>query len=222
MHLPLSSYGFFLSLIFSLCACAGEGERFAEHEIRTAQAIDWYDVEHIFSAECAGCHDDPPKLGAPQALRTYEEVLPWLTRIQVRSLEVGDMPPGGLRTEGAKTLLSQWIEQGAPKDLDGDEDHRKRAGEDIAEEMNAGQVQPLTPSWIDDIFPLFEIYCNTCHNSPPTGGAPFPLKNFEQAIPYLDRFQERVIERQDMPPGGIHRMGHLQAIQTWIASGGPR
>ena len=77
-----------IPLVLCSLSCAGEGERFAEGELLEADSVTWLDVEPIFTAECAGCHDDPPKLGAPQALKTYEEVIPWLNRIKVRSLEV--------------------------------------------------------------------------------------------------------------------------------------
>ena len=72
-----------------------------------------------------------------------------------------------------------------------------------------------------DVFPLFEIYCNTCHANPPTGGAPFPLKTYSDISPYLERFQIRVIERLDMPPGGIQDPNHLDLIQRWIDAEGP-
>lgn len=201
----------YVSIVY-LSACAGEGSRFAEDERQRAQLVSWLDVEQIFIAECSGCHDDPPKLGAPQPLRTYEEVTPWLLRIQVRSLEIGDMPPGGLRTEGAARLLTEWIDQGAPKTIEESE-----VGAETAEET----PQP-NPTWTEHIYQLFEIYCNTCHADPPTGGAPLPFKTYEQAIPYLERFQFRVIEQMNMPPEGINNSTDLQRLQNWIEAGGPR
>lgn len=201
----ISAYIVLLLIIIE--GCAGYGERFAEKEIIMTQDLVWSDLEPIFQAECVGCHDDPPKLGAPQSLRTYDEVAPWLNRIKVRSLELRDMPPGGLRTEGAEILLNEWIEQGAP----------------FENEYESVASDPLDspPTWESDIYPLFEIYCNTCHANPPTGGAPFPLKTYEQAQNYLDRFQVRIIEQKDMPPGGISNLDDLNLIQVWLNAGAP-
>lgn len=206
--------------VLLLSACAGFGERFAEEEIMATQSLTWNDIEPIFLAECVGCHDDPPKLGAPQSLRNYDEVAPWLNRIKVRSLDLKDMPPGGLRTQGAEILLSEWIRQGAPFTDQSEEMAGEQAGEMAGE--TAGEMTKDSPSWEHDIYPLFEIYCNTCHANPPTGGAPFPLKMYEQAQPYLDRFQVRVIELQDMPPGGISNLEDLELLQTWLDLGAPQ
>ena len=210
----------YVSIVY-LSACAGEGSRFAEDERQRAQRVSWLDVEQIFIAECSGCHDDPPKLGAPQPLRTYEEVTPWLLRIQVRSLDMGDMPPGGLRTEGATRLLTEWINQGAPKTIEDTEDIEDIEDIEAGAEIG-GEIPLLDPTWTNSIGQLFEVYCNTCHADPPTGGAPLPFKTYEQAIPYLERFQFRVIEQMDMPPEGISNPIDLQRLQAWIEAGGPR
>lgn len=191
-------------MLWTMLSCAGEGERFAEEEIIVSRTVTWLDVEPIFTAECSGCHDDPPKLGAPQSLKTYEEVLPWLNRIKVRSIEIGDMPPGGLRAENGALLIKEWIEQGAPQGEDRLDDYLE------------------SPTWDSSILQLFEIYCNTCHADPPTGGAPFPLKTYQQAVPYLERFRDRVVERRDMPPGGISDELHLHQIRLWLDGGGPQ
>ena len=44
---------------------------------------------------------------------------------------------------------------------------------------------------------------------------------YEQVAPYLGRFQVRVIERADMPPGGIRDVADLMLIQRWLEEGGP-
>jgi uncharacterized membrane protein len=212
-------------------SCAGEGERYSRGELFVAQRVDWSNIEPIIRVECAGCHADPPQVGAPQALTTYEQVLPWISRIQIRVLEQGDMPPGGLRGEGASELLKAWIDQGVTYEWD------LIAGEMIAGEMTSGEmtsgemasgemasgemIDNQDPTWNEEIYPLFEIYCNTCHAQPPTGGAPFPLKTYEQSAPFLERFRVRVLERRDMPPGGITNTDHLDAIRAWIDAGGP-
>ena len=106
-------------LMGSTCiSCLGEGDRYARGELFLAQRVSWSQVEPIIKVECAGCHADPPQVGAPQPLTTYEQVLPWISRIRVRVLEQKDMPPGGLRGKGASDLLRAWINQGAPYQWD--------------------------------------------------------------------------------------------------------
>ena len=201
-------------------ACAGEGERYADQELFDANQIVWSDVEPIFETECVFCHADPPQVGAPQPLITYQQVVPWLTRIQVRVIGQHDMPPGGLKSERDLKLLQAWIEQGAletkTRSVGGE-----AAGEEVAGEEVAGEEEPMMPTWRGGISQLFEIYCNTCHADPPTGGAPFSLKRYQDALPYLERYQVRVINRLDMPPGGIQDQVSLDLLQRWIDAGGP-
>ena len=111
-------------------------------------------------------------------------------------------------------MIAEWIAQGAPRgEMPIDEE---RGGESMSGE------EVITPTWDQSIFQLFEIYCNTCHADPPTGGAPFPLKTYEQALPHLSRFIERVVEEKDMPPGGITDEEHLERIRLWVEAGGPQ
>ena len=76
-------------------------------------------------------------------------------------------------------------------------------------------------TWMAHIEPLFQMYCVSCHGDPPTRGAPFPLVTYAHSIPHLDRFQERVLQRGDMPPEGISNREHLALIQDWIDRGAP-
>ena len=39
---------------------------------------------------------------------------------------------------------------------------------------------------------------------------------------YLDRFQIRILEQQDMPPGGISDSNDLDQIQAWLDAGAPQ
>ena len=192
-----------------LLSCSGEGDRYALGEIFIAQRVGWIHIEPIIKVECSGCHADPPQVGAPQPLTNYEQVIPWISRIRVRVLEKKDMPPGGLRGEGSHNLLAAWIDQGAPY-----------TWESIAGDI-AGDIADPPPTWNEDIFNLFEVYCNTCHAQPPTGGAPFPLKTYGQSADLLERFRVRVLERRDMPPGGITDPTHLAMIRRWIEAEGP-
>ena len=214
-----------------IVGCTGFGDRFAEREIWLADQVYWSDVKPIFDRYCNSCHGEILAAGAPFPLLTYSEVLPYLERIEIRVFESEDMPPGGLRVEESKELLSRWLEQGAFFDEQG---YGEFEGGTMVDPQNTGdELGGMTggmdddsalakPTWRNSIKEKFDIYCNTCHASPPTGGAPFPLLTYEQVIPFLMRFQVRVFERKDMPPGGIQDEDDLEIIQEWINLGGPK
>ena len=225
--------------------CTGFGDRFADREIWLADQVYWSDVKPIFDRYCNSCHGEILAAGAPFPLLTYSEVLPYLERIEIRVFESEDMPPGGLRVEESKELLSRWLEQGAFFDAQGYGEFEggmmagnlnRTGGElggtigdvmggDIQGDLTEGMGDDSSlaqPTWRNSIKEKFDIYCNTCHASPPTGGAPFPLLTYEQVIPFLNRFQVRVFERKDMPPGGIQDEDDLKIIQEWINLGGPQ
>lgn len=221
--------------------CNGFGERFAEREIWLADQVYWNDVKPIFDRYCNSCHGEILAAGAPFSLLTYTEVLPYLERIEIRVFESEDMPPGGLRVQESKELLSKWLEQGAFFDEDGygvfdeetiggdfnsgGEEQRGDLGGSIDDTLGGNMDEDLSnspPTWTNTIKQKFDIYCNTCHASPPTGGAPFPLLTYEQAFPFLDRFRVRILERKDMPPGGVQDEKDLTLIREWIDLGGPQ
>ena len=220
-----------------LNGCTGFGDRFADRELWLAEQVYWSDVKPIFDRYCNSCHGEILAAGAPFPLLEYEEVFPYLERIEIRVFESEDMPPGGLRVEESKELLSKWLEQGGLFDEDGyGELAGMMAGEMVGGELMGGELMggelmggelmggemiQTPPTWTNTVKEKFDIYCNTCHASPPTGGAPFPLLTYDQAFPFLVRFQTRVLERKDMPPGGIQDESDLALIQEWIDLGGP-
>jgi len=221
-----SSNSLLILIGMTFIGCVGFGDRDADAELYQASVVDWSDIEPLFTLRCNGCHNDPPLVGAPYPLLTYDQVASRLDLIaeQIFTLEV--MPPGGLSDPTERALLRRWIDLGAPKVIpEFYEDQPMTAGQSVKAGEEAGEpggVTPLPrPTWDADIKSLFEIYCNNCHADPPTGGAPFALKTYEQVAPYLGRFQVRVIERADMPPGGIRDVADLMLIQRWLEEGGP-
>ena len=216
-----------IALFIVTLSCSGWGERFAEEELWRADRVTWRDVQPIFEAQCTSCHGDPLRLGAPIQLTTYDTVTPWLEQVKGRVYVSGDMPPGGLRGEEPSTLLLKWLEAGGPLGEEplGGADAEPGAVEALngGRDMDEDSISPppISSTWTAHIEPLFQMYCVSCHDDPPTRGAPFPLVTYAHSMPHLDRFQERVLQRGDMPPEGISNREHLALIQDWIDQGAP-
>lgn len=215
-----------LGIIGMLCsACPDLGERYAAEELWLSMPSSWESVEPIFKVRCRACHGETPAAGATFSLSTYEQTYHWAERIRQQVILYRTMPPGGLQDEQELERIAHWIAQGAPGPsaiMAGVE-----AGEDAGESglmggMNSGQEagnSAMNLSW-SDVASLFDIYCNTCHANPPTGGAPFPLISYQAVQPYLARIRIRSIERQDMPPGGIQDPNDLARLEQWLNEGG--
>lgn len=216
-------------LLGGLSGCPDLGERYAAEELWLATPSAWDDVEPIFTQRCVACHGAQPAAGATFSLNTYERASHWAERIRRRVLLSNDMPPGGLSDSRERDTLARWLAQGAPGPRDelagteggmlsGEEAGALVGGE--GGEAGQGGGAPLSLGW-SDVSQLFDIYCNTCHADPPTGGAPFPLIGYSVVSAYLERIQVRSIERRDMPPGGIQDPDDLALLKRWLAEGGP-
>lgn len=88
------------------------------------------DVADVISRNCAMCHSDPPKFGAPMTLVNHEGWLvpaigdPALTVAQLADMRIEDtvspMPPTGQMAQADRDVLHAWIADGAPGDPDSD------------------------------------------------------------------------------------------------------
>lgn len=99
-----------------LAGCPGFGDK----TLAELEGIDgvptWHaDVQPIIASYCQTCHRDPPIAGAPYALLTLEQVRSHADRIRVRSVQIGDMPPGGGLPDAEKATLEAWISGGMPE-----------------------------------------------------------------------------------------------------------
>lgn len=67
------------------------------------------------SKHCVGCHSslirEEQREGAPVGvdLDTWEGVLQYAERIEVRTIDTRDMPPGGGPSEEERALLLEWL-----------------------------------------------------------------------------------------------------------------
>ena len=219
-----------------MSACSGWGDRFAQEELWRADRVMWDEALLVLQEECTYCHSEPLKAGAPIPLENYAQATHWIERIWVRVFQHNDMPPGGIQDQENYEVLLKWIEKernqpGSTWIEEPDDEAGVESGSDMVGSMggdqggnmsdNMGGDQADLITWEKDILELFTIYCNNCHSDPPTGGAPFPLLEYEQAKSFLDRIQIRTVEQKNMPPGGVMDAEDLQKIADWISNGAP-
>ncbi|WP_111684477.1 c-type cytochrome [Winogradskyella tangerina] len=78
----------------------------------------------------------------------------------------------------------------------------------------------------DDIAPIMQSSCVSCHGSPPVNGAPFALVNYNQ----VSQRAEGVLNRMSlqngapgaMPPSGRLPQATIDLIAEWIDNGKPQ
>ena len=92
---------------------------------------------------------------------------------------------------------------------------------DVIENPNNPNDNKITYS--DDIAPIMQSSCVSCHASPPVNGAPFSLINFSQvnqrANGVLNRMSLQSGSPGAMPPSGRLPQATIDLIQQWITDG---
>jgi len=87
-------------------------------------------------------------------------------------------------------------------------------------EDNEGEELVITASYSNDIKPIMDAYCISCHSSPPVNGAPMQLTtaaSVKEAI--LDRGLIERVEEGSMPEVGRLSAEEVQRIKNWKAGG---
>ena len=77
----------------------------------------------------------------------------------------------------------------------------------------------------DDIRPIMQGSCVSCHGNPPTNGAPFSLVNFSQVSQRANLILS-AMDRQSgspgaMPPSGRLPQATINLVRQWIEDGTP-
>jgi mono/diheme cytochrome c family protein len=178
-------------------------------------------IKALFQMRCMSCHNDPPDFSG-LALKTYDQTKMHLSAIKQRVLIQKDMPPGGLRDEVAEALLQTWINQGAQEKssslIDGT-DQTMIIDIGIKDMNVVDQWQPVT--WRNQIEPIFQLYCQGCHNFQPAGGAPYALMDYQSVVEKMPEIRRSVIEVGSMPPGGLSDEDIFNLILNWVDNGYP-
>ena len=75
-------------------------------------------IRGIMTANCTGCHGDPPSQGAPMSLTTYNDVR---GAVETRNLlgrinsQTNPMPPTGLMQMTTRQAIEDWVDAGMPE-----------------------------------------------------------------------------------------------------------
>lgn len=76
-------------------------------------------VRAIVQGNCVGCHNDPPRNGAPFALVTYQQVSARanniLSAMSRQNGAAGAMPPVGRLPQNTIDQIQEWIDNGLPE-----------------------------------------------------------------------------------------------------------
>ena len=78
----------------------------------------------------------------------------------------------------------------------------------------------------DDIAPIMQSSCVSCHSSPPVNGAPFALINFNQVSQHAESILNRMSLQNGapgaMPPSGRLPQSTIDMVEEWIDNGKPQ
>ncbi|MFD2586723.1 hypothetical protein ACFSQJ_07255 [Croceitalea marina] len=76
-------------------------------------------VRAIIQNSCVGCHDNPPRNGAPFSLINYQQVSnrsgAILNAMSRQNGAPGAMPPSGRLPQNTIDMIQQWIDNGLPE-----------------------------------------------------------------------------------------------------------
>ncbi len=82
--------------------------------IKSIAVLDYQTIKKaVIEPQCLSCHSNSGGNKGGLNIETYESIKSNLNQIYYRSIEVGDMPEGGLPLN-SKEILKVWIENGAP------------------------------------------------------------------------------------------------------------
>ncbi len=127
---------------------------------------------------------------------------------------------------GSEEDPDDTVEGSEPLEEDGEAEEESGESDEEEEGEDLDCVpDPNGPDWVNDIKPLFDVKCGTCHGSPLAGGAPFPLVSYADVttvsvgsgIPRYERCLVRM-ETDTMPPGGTNSDAEVQLVEDWITN----
>lgn len=95
---------------------------------------------------------------------------------------------------------------------------------DVPNDQGEGGPNTLV-NYTNDIKPLMESSCVSCHGTPPTNGAPFSLETYDHVSGKADLIFS-AMQRQNgapgaMPPAGRLPQATIDLVQEWISNGVP-
>lgn len=200
--------------------------------------VGFAEVREVIGPRCAGCHLDPPRLGATTPLVEWEDFRVNAARspdgplyetmaelIQLPEDASLHMPPIDLSqlTSAERDLLLEWATRGAPPE---------KCTPDPVRTFTHVEAAACGPVAYEDVAPIFEDNCNFCHGEDAVSVPrldSYAAGLADSVHPYylpLNLWESSLarIEDDSMPPGGGFGQflpDELALLQAWIAGGYP-
>lgn len=193
-------------------------------------------IKPLFKEKCSLCHNAASAL--PNLLN-YDVAFEKKDRLVDRVYLKRDMPLVAFMTDEERTLVKQWVDDGAvrgevnPNDTDTQDDTPVVGVPQPLEPINppppivpddgsvgSGEpfVEPSVLNFSTINASVFDRYCASCHNEK----SPAVITNFgdyNKLYPRLDSLIYRVFITKDMPLDGSMPEAAREALRKWIAQG---
>lgn len=196
-----------VGIFLSGCSYNVSKEKASEEANLKMQSVsDYQSVRKLILApQCLNCHSNAAGNRGGLNLESYESVKLKLNQIYYRSIEVKDMPPGGLDKNSFEALKG-WIENGA---------------------QQQASVQTLNlkgaVGWQELKSQVFQYKCLECHSAPNPEGK-LDLSEYQVFKDNINSVFDHVFVKQDMPmaPYPSLSLSEKNAILKWISQGMPQ
>ncbi len=212
----------FIALCTSLASCNYNHVKQAADKgpILSAAALSNPDFDLVnrvvFIPKCVSCHSQSGRREKGLSLERYEDIRLNAPLIRFRSVEVGNMPAGGLGGV-EKELLKNWFDNGTPLQVIAGE------GEKPSPEIGGGPTDFKKVSGV-----LFAPKCNSCHSvnaeNPQQGpDGNLDLTDLKAVRAKRLEIYDRVIFVGDMPksPYPAVTLKEKEMLEKWFNSGMP-
>lgn len=197
----------YLGSVLSGCSYNVSKEKASvEANLKMQSVSDYQSVRNfILGPQCLNCHSQASGNRGGLNLESYEAVKLKLNQIYYRSIEVKDMPPGGL-DKNSYEGLKNWIENGAQQQ---------------ASVQSLNLKGPL--AWQELKTQIFQYKCLECHSSPNPEGK-LDLSEYQVFKDNINTIFDHVFVKQDMPmaPYPSLSLSEKNAILKWISQGMPQ
>ncbi len=194
-------------------------------------------IKPLFKEKCSLCHNAASAL--PNLLN-YDVALEKKDRLVDRIYLKRDMPLVAFMTNEERTLVKQWVDDGAvrgvinPDDTDTPQDDNSpvvgvpqpldpiNPPPPIVPDGTVGAEEPFVEPSVLNFSTInasvFDRYCASCHNEK----SPAVITNFgdyNKLYPRLNSLIYRVFITKDMPLDGSMPEAAREALRKWIAQG---
>ena len=189
-------------------------------------------VRAIFQKRCAYCHNSSSSI--PNWL-DYATAFSYRTAIYQKVVVEKSMPMAPYNTamtDDERKIIGEWVNAGAPKSSDTPGAPAEAATPSPGAPPvtpasgggsgggSGGELSGSTPDFQNDILPIFQQRCATCHNA--TSSIPNWL-DYNTAFQYKDQIYQRVFVDKTMPLNNATGMtdDERKKVADWVNAGAP-